>query len=129
MNQTKQKSFWKLHTEDLFYVLVSAQQQGVCFVAESLRGRWIHQMCCNEEQFYKLSTSRHDGVNDLKFQSCVLHLEHFTCFRLSHVCLYVCIYVRFIGEESVAAGEACDLTDSPTWIIDPIDGTTNFVHA
>ncbi|XP_034468790.1 inositol monophosphatase 1-like [Hippoglossus hippoglossus] len=36
---------------------------------------------------------------------------------------------RFIGEESVAAGETCDLTDSPTWIIDPIDGTTNFVHA
>ncbi|XP_042338775.1 inositol monophosphatase 1-like [Plectropomus leopardus] len=35
---------------------------------------------------------------------------------------------RFIGEESVAAGEACVLTDSPTWIIDPIDGTTNFVH-
>uniref|UniRef100_A0A8D0AU63 Inositol-1-monophosphatase n=1 Tax=Sander lucioperca TaxID=283035 RepID=A0A8D0AU63_SANLU len=36
---------------------------------------------------------------------------------------------RFIGEESVAAGEVCVLTDSPTWIIDPIDGTTNFVHA
>uniref|UniRef100_A0A8D2ZT73 Inositol-1-monophosphatase n=1 Tax=Scophthalmus maximus TaxID=52904 RepID=A0A8D2ZT73_SCOMX len=36
---------------------------------------------------------------------------------------------RFIGEESVAAGEPCDLTDFPTWIIDPIDGTTNFVHA
>ncbi|XP_058468276.1 inositol monophosphatase 1-like [Solea solea] len=36
---------------------------------------------------------------------------------------------RFIGEESVAAGEPCDLTDQPTWIIDPIDGTTNFVHA
>ncbi|KAM4705899.1 inositol monophosphatase 1 [Rhinophrynus dorsalis] len=35
---------------------------------------------------------------------------------------------RFIGEESVAAGEKSDLTDSPTWIIDPIDGTTNFVH-
>ncbi|CAL8347784.1 unnamed protein product [Merluccius merluccius] len=35
---------------------------------------------------------------------------------------------RFIGEESVAAGEACLLTDSPTWIIDPVDGTTNFVH-
>ncbi|XP_005381773.1 PREDICTED: inositol monophosphatase 1 isoform X2 [Chinchilla lanigera] len=34
----------------------------------------------------------------------------------------------FIGEESVAAGEKCVLTDSPTWIIDPIDGTTNFVH-
>ncbi|XP_056148754.1 inositol monophosphatase 1-like [Lampris incognitus] len=35
---------------------------------------------------------------------------------------------RFIGEESVAAGEPCVLTDSPTWIIDPVDGTTNFVH-
>ncbi|XP_031734021.1 inositol monophosphatase 1-like isoform X1 [Anarrhichthys ocellatus] len=35
----------------------------------------------------------------------------------------------FIGEESVAAGEPCVLTDRPTWIIDPIDGTTNFVHA
>ncbi|KAI9540675.1 Inositol monophosphatase 1 [Dissostichus eleginoides] len=36
---------------------------------------------------------------------------------------------RFIGEESVAAGEPCVLSDEPTWIIDPIDGTTNFVHA
>ncbi|XP_072219405.1 inositol monophosphatase 1 [Leuresthes tenuis] len=35
----------------------------------------------------------------------------------------------FIGEESVAAGEACVLTERPTWIIDPIDGTTNFVHS
>ncbi|EDO41578.1 predicted protein [Nematostella vectensis] len=35
---------------------------------------------------------------------------------------------RFIGEESVVAGQHCDLTDTPTWIIDPIDGTTNFVH-
>ncbi|PNJ54286.1 IMPA1 isoform 11, partial [Pongo abelii] len=34
----------------------------------------------------------------------------------------------FIGEESVAAGEKSILTDNPTWIIDPIDGTTNFVH-
>ncbi|MBN3310964.1 IMPA2 monophosphatase, partial [Amia calva] len=36
---------------------------------------------------------------------------------------------RFIGEESSAAGEKCFLTDSPTWIIDPIDGTCNFVHS
>ncbi|KAM3849894.1 inositol monophosphatase 1-like [Diretmus argenteus] len=35
---------------------------------------------------------------------------------------------KFIGEESVAAGERLELTDSPTWIIDPIDGTVNFVH-
>ncbi|GCB69914.1 inositol monophosphatase 1-like [Scyliorhinus torazame] len=34
----------------------------------------------------------------------------------------------FIGEESVADGAPSILTDNPTWIIDPIDGTTNFVH-
>ncbi|KAF8367298.1 ttx-7 [Pristionchus pacificus] len=35
---------------------------------------------------------------------------------------------KFIGEESVAGGAKIEWTDSPTWIIDPIDGTTNFVH-
>nr|CAD7462419.1 unnamed protein product [Timema tahoe] len=35
---------------------------------------------------------------------------------------------KFIGEESVADGAKCDLTVSPTWIIDPVDGTMNFVH-
>jgi len=35
---------------------------------------------------------------------------------------------KFIGEESYAGGERPDLTDAPTWIVDPIDGTTNFVH-
>lgn len=35
---------------------------------------------------------------------------------------------RFIGEESVSSGAKCELTDSPTWVIDPIDGTMNFVH-
>ncbi|KAG8442215.1 hypothetical protein GDO86_011132 [Hymenochirus boettgeri] len=35
---------------------------------------------------------------------------------------------RFIGEESTSAGSKCVLTDCPTWIIDPIDGTCNFVH-
>ncbi|KAK4056002.1 hypothetical protein OIO90_002997 [Microbotryomycetes sp. JL221] len=34
---------------------------------------------------------------------------------------------KFIGEESYAAGEVVELTDEPTWIVDPI-GTTNFVH-
>ncbi|XP_033964559.1 inositol monophosphatase 1-like [Pseudochaenichthys georgianus] len=34
----------------------------------------------------------------------------------------------FIGEESVSKGQPCILTDKPTWIIDPVDGTTNFVH-
>nr|XP_021192800.2 inositol monophosphatase 1 [Helicoverpa armigera] len=35
---------------------------------------------------------------------------------------------KFIGEESVASGVKCELTDAPTWIIDPVDGTMNFVH-
>ena len=36
---------------------------------------------------------------------------------------------RFIGEETTAeTGAQLELTDDPTWIIDPIDGTTNFVH-
>ncbi|VDP36499.1 unnamed protein product [Soboliphyme baturini] len=34
----------------------------------------------------------------------------------------------FIGEESTALGKHEKFTDSPTWLIDPIDGTTNFVH-
>lgn len=36
---------------------------------------------------------------------------------------------KFIGEESVAGGAQCNLTNAPTWIIDPIDGTLNFVHS
>ncbi|XP_069113731.1 inositol monophosphatase 1-like isoform X1 [Argopecten irradians] len=36
---------------------------------------------------------------------------------------------KFIGEESVSEGKKCDWTDDPTWIIDPIDGTANFVHS
>eukprot|EP00469_Lotharella_globosa_P014117 CAMPEP_0167825992 /NCGR_PEP_ID=MMETSP0112_2-20121227/9726_1 /TAXON_ID=91324 /ORGANISM="Lotharella globosa, Strain CCCM811" /LENGTH=293 /DNA_ID=CAMNT_0007728265 /DNA_START=36 /DNA_END=917 /DNA_ORIENTATION=+ len=33
---------------------------------------------------------------------------------------------KIIGEES--STEGYELTDAPTWIIDPIDGTTNFLH-
>ncbi|KAK0081618.1 hypothetical protein PV325_011862 [Microctonus aethiopoides] len=35
---------------------------------------------------------------------------------------------RFIGEETTSDGAKIQLTDAPTWIIDPIDGTMNFVH-
>ncbi|ERN18286.1 hypothetical protein AMTRI_Chr10g230120 [Amborella trichopoda] len=36
---------------------------------------------------------------------------------------------KFIGEEtSAACGATAPLTDEPTWIVDPLDGTTNFVH-
>jgi myo-inositol-1(or 4)-monophosphatase len=35
-------------------------------------------------------------------------------------------YHKIIGEESTGTGEVDPLTNEPTWIIDPIDGTTNF---
>ncbi|PKY48606.1 hypothetical protein RhiirA4_464248, partial [Rhizophagus irregularis] len=36
---------------------------------------------------------------------------------------------KFVGEETAAAaGNHHGLTDEPTWIVDPIDGTTNFIH-
>ncbi|KAK7245956.1 hypothetical protein RIF29_40810 [Crotalaria pallida] len=35
---------------------------------------------------------------------------------------------KFIGEETTAAFGTTELTDEPTWIVDPLDGTTNFVH-
>ncbi|XP_011200461.2 uncharacterized protein LOC105224163 [Bactrocera dorsalis] len=36
---------------------------------------------------------------------------------------------KIIGEESASeSGKLPELTDAPTWIIDPIDGTTNFIH-
>ncbi|KAK2464767.1 hypothetical protein APHAL10511_003185 [Amanita phalloides] len=34
----------------------------------------------------------------------------------------------FIGEESYSAGVRPALTDAPTFCVDPIDGTTNFIH-
>ncbi|XP_020242174.1 inositol monophosphatase 3-like [Asparagus officinalis] len=35
---------------------------------------------------------------------------------------------KFIGEETSAACGTSELTDHPTWIVDPLDGTINFVH-
>ncbi|TRM61669.1 hypothetical protein BD626DRAFT_405691, partial [Schizophyllum amplum] len=34
----------------------------------------------------------------------------------------------FLGEESYAAGSRVPLSDKPTFCVDPIDGTTNFIH-
>lgn len=36
---------------------------------------------------------------------------------------------KFIGEEETSSGKKAELTDAPTWIIDPVDGTMNFVHS
>uniref|UniRef100_A0A6B2LEA0 Inositol-1-monophosphatase n=1 Tax=Arcella intermedia TaxID=1963864 RepID=A0A6B2LEA0_9EUKA len=36
---------------------------------------------------------------------------------------------KFVAEENVSDGKGEEvLTEAPTWLIDPIDGTTNFVH-
>lgn len=35
---------------------------------------------------------------------------------------------KFIGEETSSVYGTSELTGEPTWIIDPVDGTTNFVH-
>ncbi|XP_071558249.1 inositol monophosphatase 2-like isoform X3 [Temnothorax nylanderi] len=35
---------------------------------------------------------------------------------------------KIIAEETIGTGEMPELTDAPTWIIDPIDGTHNFIH-
>ncbi|KAI7727504.1 hypothetical protein M8C21_024296 [Ambrosia artemisiifolia] len=35
---------------------------------------------------------------------------------------------KFVGEETTAAEGVTQLTDEPTWIVDPVDGTVNFVH-
>lgn len=36
---------------------------------------------------------------------------------------------KFIGEEDSSDGKKAELTEAPTWIIDPVDGTMNFVHS
>ncbi|CAK9320868.1 unnamed protein product [Citrullus colocynthis] len=75
------------------------------------------------EKFYQTKHVEHKGEVDLVTETdkacedlVFSHLkEHFP----SH---------KFIGEETTAAYGAVELTDEPTWIVDPIDGTTNFVH-
>jgi len=36
--------------------------------------------------------------------------------------------MQLIGEETSSANGVPLLTDAPTWLVDPLDGTTNFVH-
>ena len=55
----------------------------------------------------------------------------FTCLLNNHSSLRAKFpNHEFIGEESISAGSGVVPTFSkmPTWIIDPIDGTMNFVH-
>ncbi|KAF8899306.1 myo inositol monophosphatase [Infundibulicybe gibba] len=53
-------------------------------------------------------------------------------FKLYDIVSLVSTYITdggsSIGEESYSAGSRPPLTDEPTFCVDPIDGTTNFVH-
>ncbi|KAJ2801375.1 hypothetical protein H4R20_003697 [Coemansia guatemalensis] len=53
------------------------------------------------------------------------HIEKVTFSRLRE------IYPehKFVGEETTAEiGNEYKVTDDPTWVVDPVDGTNNFVH-
>lgn len=60
-------------------------------------------------------THRYDGLDKIKSN------------YKSH-CRFISIS-SFIGEEETSEGKKAELTDLPTWIIDPVDGTMNFVHS
>lgn len=46
---------------------------------------------------------------------------------IKNISFFLYVY-RFIGEEETSDGKKSELTNAPTWIIDPVDGTMNFVH-
>ncbi|TYI04324.1 hypothetical protein ES332_A10G009300v1 [Gossypium tomentosum] len=73
--------------------------------------------------FYQTKNVEHKGQVDLVTETdkaCEdLVFNHLKQHYPSH---------KFIGEETTAACGASELTDEPTWIVDPLDGTTNFVH-
>jgi len=41
---------------------------------------------------------------------------------------YVCQLSQLGNFGSFQAVSKQELTDAPTWVVDPIDGTTNFIH-
>lgn len=74
----------------------------------------------------KFPTHRCPGDGDSDPSPVVAHTE--SRLFVAVITTTLLLFGSFIGEESVAAGAPSVLTDNPTWIIDPIDGTTNFVH-
>lgn len=73
--------------------------------------------------------------NSILFNCKIVFLFTKTIFRKNLSFIYRKLLInnykfRFIGEETVSKTHVLPkLTDAPTWIIDPIDGTTNFVHS
>jgi len=44
--------------------------------------------------------------------------------------LLILTCIRFVGEESYSKGASRDylIDESPTWCVDPLDGTVNYIH-
>ncbi|GFZ10656.1 inositol monophosphatase family protein [Actinidia rufa] len=74
------------------------------------------------------STETDKACEDLIFNHLKLHFPDHKVNPFSFQITAQCICLRFIGEETTAACGVTELTDEPTWIVDPLDGTTNFVH-
>ncbi|CAA3017772.1 inositol-phosphate phosphatase [Olea europaea subsp. europaea] len=73
--------------------------------------------------FYQTKLVEHKGEVDLVTETDKKCEEFIFNFLKQHYPDH-----KFIGEETTAACGATELTDEPTWIVDPLDGTTNFVH-
>ncbi|XP_038185914.1 inositol monophosphatase 2 isoform X2 [Arvicola amphibius] len=93
-----------------------------CFevaVQLALRAGQIIRKALGEEKHVSTKTSAADLVTETDHRVEDLIVSELRKRFPSH---------RFIAEEATASGAKCVLTPSPTWIIDPIDGTCNFVH-
>ncbi|CAH0398077.1 unnamed protein product [Chilo suppressalis] len=80
----------------------------------------------------KLITEHVSGCKEFEFKSCDIDLVTEVDKNVEEMLIGGLSKTfpehKFIGEESVADGAKCILTDDPTWVIDPVDGTLNFVH-
>ncbi|KAJ3674310.1 hypothetical protein LUZ60_004926 [Juncus effusus] len=90
---------------------------GVAVEAAKLAGDIIHK------GFYRTKHVEHKGLVDLVTETdkaCEdLIFSHLKKHYPTH---------KLIGEETSSVFGTDELTDQPTWIVDPLDGTTNFVH-
>ncbi|CAA6659173.1 unnamed protein product [Spirodela intermedia] len=73
--------------------------------------------------FYQTKNVEHKGQVDLVTETDKACEDHIFNYLKKHFPEH-----KLIGEETSAANGTAELTDDPTWIVDPLDGTTNFVH-
>lgn len=93
--------------------VLDVAKEAAVLAGEQIRGAWIER---SEVKDTKSNTTDLVTETDQRCEELVIGL-----IRRSfpeHV---------IIGEES-AGSDKYELTEAPTWTIDPIDGTTNFVH-